>query len=294
MPDENTQDVQIAEQASDKSFGDGFADETAKVDAPKKEETPQGIKVEDKPANDVAQVQDDGDKKPEVKVEEKPKTAQERMEELANKNAPVETAPKEVPPVHQAQEQTPAQAGQGNWINDLIKSPEVANTKIGVDGKEMTVAEFAKEYPEAIQAPVAVAKAMIEKAVKEIQEKASADIQGVQSQLKTMQFWDGVYQVHPDARKIASSQEFKDWVSKQSPLVAKLVSSEDTADAVSVLDAYKESLAKADKEVKDKEAFKRKQAKDGLHGESLRGVGGAPAIASNKDQDDFDAGFGQK
>jgi hypothetical protein len=292
MPDENTQDVQVAEQASDASFGDGFADEAVKVDQPKKEEVSQ-VKTDDKPADDAAQTQVDGDKKSEEKVEEKPKTAQERMEELANNRAPVETAPKETPQV-QAQAQVPVQtAEQGNWINDLIKSPEVANTKIGVDGKEMTVAEFAKEYPEAIQAPVAVAKVMIEKVVKEIQEKAGVEIQGIRSQLKTMQFWDGVYQVHPDARKIASSPEFKDWVSKQSPLAAKLVSSEDTADAVSVLDAYKESLAKSDKAIKDKEAAKRKQAKDGLHGESLRGAGGAPA-SNNKDQDDFDAGFGQK
>jgi len=287
MPDD-IMEGQVAEQVSDKAFGEAFKENPAQED---KEQQPE--KQEAQPAEKP--VEKPPEEKPAGQVEE-PKTAQERMEKLAQeKEAPADDGQgqqqQQAPPPAEAQTAEEKPAPGGNWIMDLIKSPEVSGTKVGVAGKEMTIAEFAEEYPEAVQAPVAIAKIMVEKAVKEIQEKAVAEIKAVRAELSNLKFWDGVQQSHSDARKLAASTEFKAWVGKQPPWIAKMVTSENVADAVSVLDAFKESAAKAVKSEKDKEAAKRKEARDGLHGESLRGVGGAATKEGVKDQDDFDAGF---
>jgi hypothetical protein len=282
---------QVAEQVSDKAFGEGFKDDPVQEDKgqqPEKQEAQPAEKPVEKPPEE----------KPAGQAEE-PKTAQERMEKLAQeKEAPADDGQgqgqqqqQQAPPPAEAKPAEEKSAQGGNWIMDLIKSPEVSGTKIGVAGKEMTIAEFAEEYPEAVQAPVAIARIMVEKAMKEIQEKAVAEIKAVRAELGNLKFWDGVQQSHSDARKVAASAEFKAWVGKQPPWIAKMVTSENVADAVSVLDAFKESAAKAVKSEKDKEAAKRKEARDGLHGESLRGVGGAATKEGVKDQDDFDAGF---
>jgi hypothetical protein len=287
MPDD-IMEGQVAEQVSDKAFGEGFKDDPVQEDKgqqPEKQEAQPAEKPIEKPSEE----------KPAGQAEE-PKTAQERMEKLAQeKEAPANDGQgqqqQQAPPPAEAKPAEEKSAQGGNWIMDLIKSPEVSGTKIGVAGKEMTIAEFAEEYPEAVQAPVAIARIMVEKAMKEIQEKAVAEIKAVRAELGNLKFWDGVQQSHSDARKVAASAEFKAWVGKQPPWIAKMVTSENVADAVSVLDAFKESAAKAVKSEKDKEAAKRKEARDGLHGESLRGVGGAATKEGVKDQDDFDAGF---
>ena len=289
----------VADQTSDKSFGDGFAEEpkTDKAPAVKSE-----VKVEDKtvPADDqgpakgsaeVSKPKDETGKETELVVKEEPQTAQERMEAMAKETAPVVSEPvPEKAPVVTAPVIASAPAGQGNWISDLIKSPEVAGTKIGVAGKEMTIAEFAEEYPEAVQAPIAIAKVMFEKALREVEARNVTEMQQIRSELSEMRFWDGVHQAHSDGRKIAASPEFKAWTAKQTPLVGKMLTSENVADATAVLDAYKESLAKDVKKSKDDVAAKHKEARDGLHGESLRSKGSAPE-KTTADQDDFDAGF---
>jgi hypothetical protein len=248
------------------------------------------VKGDTVPADD--KVKTETGKEIELVKKEEP-TAQEKLETLA-KEHDGKVVEKEVVPV---QEQAPIQQQaqqvapeKGNWISDLIKSPEVAGTKIGVAGKEMTIAEFAEEYPEAVQAPIAIAKVMFEKALREVEARNVTEMQQIRSELSNMRFWDGVHQAHSDGRKIAASPEFKAWTAKQTPLVGKMLTSENVADATAVLDAYKESLAKDVKKSKDDVAAKHKEARDGLHGESLRSKGSAPE-KTTADQDDFDAGF---
>lgn len=175
-------------------------------------------------------------------------------------------------------------------LSDLLAQPEIAGIKIGAGDGQTTIGEFAKEYPEAVAAPVAIAKVLIEKALAGIGQAPTDEIAALRSTVATMQFWEGVHEAHADGRKVVNTPEFKAWVGKQSPLVKKLVTSWDPADGVAVLDAYKESLAKGAKAKSDADAAKRKTARDGLHSETLRGTGGQPK-GDAKDKDDFDAGF---
>lgn len=301
MSDQENTDAAVAEQGTDKDFGGGFAEEQAAEVKPNAEVKPVAedkSESEDK-IDDVAGQNGEEKKPDEEKVkpdaETEPKTAQERMEALAAKEPEKtveEAAPVTVAPVAAPVPEKAEPAKQAGWIADLIKSPEVAETKVGVAGKEMTIAEFAEEYPEAVQAPVAIAKAMMEKALGEIEQRHTAEMSKIVGQVENMQFWEGVHGAHTDGKKVAASTEFRAWGAKQSPLVQKLMVSKNVADGIAVLDAYKESMAKEGKKAKDAVAAKHKDARDGLHGESLRGQGAAPAAA--KDQEDFDAGFDSK
>jgi len=205
---------------------------------------------------------------------------------------PVQTvktaAPVRPEPVQQSTAEEPA-AGI-DWIGALIKTPEVGNLKVGSGDDGMTIAQFAKEYPEAVSAPVAIAKVMIDQVVGQIESRHAAEMQGVKAQVANLQFWDGVRGAHSDAKQVAASKEFREWRSKQSALIEKLCVSTDPSDGISVLDAFKESLAKGVKRSRDGVAQDRKDKRDALHGESLRGQSGAQVTP--KDQDDFDAGFG--
>ncbi|MFA5107762.1 MAG: hypothetical protein WC497_05575 [Patescibacteria group bacterium] len=301
MPDD-TIDGQVAEQSSDKSFGDGFADKPESGDKAATEikaDVKSDVKADDAAAPKAEEVKSDAAEKVEPVAKEVPKTAQERMEALAAVVPDTHTESVAATSVETKPAQTPvatvsAPAVQVNWIADLIKLPDVGDIKVGKtsDGKDMTVAEFAAEYPEAVGAPTVLAKIMIEKALGDAETKHGVEMQALRDQVEGMQFWDGVHQAHSDGRKVAASPEFKEWANKQSPLVKALLTSKNIADAVAVLDAYKESLAKATKEGKDKTAREHKDARDALHGESLRGAGAAPAAA--KDTEDFDAGFNGK
>ncbi len=295
MPDD-INDNQVAEQANDKDFGGGFEDQPVPEKAPgKKEDNQAGGKEEEQKTVDP----DDGaTKKEDGNAEDKSLTAQERMEERARASAG-EVEPKKEPRKRE-EERVPAKepepkketvAGAGSdAVKKLLDDPEIAGVKVG----DTTLGKFAEEYPEVVQTAVVLGKAIAQKMLDDVigsgRVATSEKAEELASQINMMRFWDGVYQSHPDARKIAASKEFNDWTAKQSPLVKKLIVSENVEDAVTVLDAYKESLAKDSKKAKDKEAGKRKEARDGLHGESLRGKSGAFAETA-KDQEDFDAGF---
>lgn len=295
MPDD-IQETQIAEQVTDADFQGGFDENESGAPAPA--------------ANDDATDKEDGAAaNPPAAGDEAPtpappapagkdgaapqpdqQTAQQKLEERASSAggqpppAPPQPAAPAPPPAKPA-DTAPAQSAGNEWISKLLESPDVASIKIG-DGT--TIKDFAAEYPEAVQAPVAIAKVLIDKMSTDL----SGKFQAMQAAINGFAFWDGVQQAHADARKVIKSPEFTGWVGKQSPVVQKMLASDDVEDAVSVLDAFKESLAKANKDDKSAEAAKRKAARDALHGETLRGTrGSAESAHGNNDKDDFDAGF---
>ncbi len=304
MPDDLNQE-EVAEQVKDVDFGDGFDDKNTSAPAPKTDAnippadgTPTtttaaaGEESQDTGKDKDVDAPPDKGAKPDAAKSADEKTAQQKLEDRAAAAGgaappPVATAP---PAEQPSATPPPADAKSGeaasdDWMAKLLELPEVSGIKIG-DGT--TIKDFAAEYPEAVQAPVAIAKVLVDK----IAASMSQEMQKMQSAINGFAFWDGVQQAHSDARKVVKTPEFKAWVDKQSPLVRKMIHSEDVEDAVSVLDAYKEALAKDDKDGRSAEAAKRKAAKDALHGETLRGTRGVQgAGGKNKAEDDFDAGF---
>lgn len=318
MPDDLNSN-EVAEQVLDADFSEGFDEKEAPAPKPDVNTPPEdgaappsknataagddvdgdGGKGDGGKGDDEKQpnVSKDANAKPDDAKPAEEKTAQQKLEERAAASDKTSSMPPEQPASTPPPAKSPVESqdvadkpddsgASGVWMKKLLESPEIAGIKIG-DGT--TIKEFAEEYPEAVQAPVVIAKALIEMAVAGI----SQEMQKMQAMIGGFTFWDGVQQAHPDARKMVGTQKFQDWAGKQSPLVQKMLHSDNVEDAVSVLDAYKESLAREEKDAKTAEAAKRKAAKDALHGETLRGTGWTQGGGGDdsKWKDDFDAGF---
>ena len=307
MSDDNESGVE--DQMADKDFGGGFETEPAaggQVGAEKtKEDQPKPV-VEAGSGN-VAAVKEESAKpgekpKEESKGKEVAKsepTAQERMEARAAETAkpkeesaaPVKAVEEPRQVVEKPKETAAPVKDMGNSIEAALAA--AAGRNISVDGKDTPLGEFAKEYPEVVQAAAILADTIAKQAIEQLMGSGkfvtAESTQAMQAQMATMQFWGEVQQSHPDARTVTASQGFKDWV-KTSPHAELMARSPDPNDAKLVLDAYKEVLGKTAKETKDAEAAKAKTKRDDLHGDTLRG-GARAARQSSEDSEDFDAGF---
>jgi len=140
--------------------------------------------------------------------------------------------------------------------------------------KKMGLDEFAKVYPEVASYGVIIGKEM---AKSEIQNRIQAgdlvtkeQVSGIQESLKDMQFTIDVSAVHSDYVKINNDPKFKTWVEAQPEFVKKACVSGDSEDAIAVVDAYKESLAKADKAKTNEKLALRKKDVDILHSNTIR------------------------
>jgi hypothetical protein len=157
------------------------------------------------------------------------------------------------------------------------------------DGKEKTITlrDMAKEYPEMLQSAAAMAKAMAAESVAASQE----EIRRMQAEVADLRFWDALTNPDdgiPDARRIATSKEFIEWVGKQPKDVQRLTESPNPAHAKLVIRAYKNGVAKAAAAKTDKKAaglssVRRVAAKAAVPAGGGGGKGG--------EADDFDAGF---
>ena len=180
-------------------------------------------------------------------------------------------------------------------MGDLAKVPGLMDAKIGVDGKEVALKDFLTEYPEVGQSAVLIGQAMAQQAVQNLIQSGQVvtpdALQKMNTALTNMEFWQGVQEAHPDGRKIAASPEFRAWLGKQSKMVQAMGSSVDKQDGIVIIDAYKEHLAKAAKEVKTGQETDKKTKRDDLHKETLRGRQGADTTGGDKGKDDFGAGF---
>ena len=134
-----------------------------------------------------------------------------------------------------------------------------------------SMSKISKEYPELAQMSFAIGEYM----ARAVEAKARAAVNTLHSQLSDMRFWTELTDPSagiPDARQIAVSPEFQDWIKKQSPEVRKLYESPKVAHAKLVIRKYKNDVAKAKARSADEKARKRV----GLRGAAARdGAGGA-------------------
>ncbi|MFA5187352.1 MAG: hypothetical protein WC551_12810 [Patescibacteria group bacterium] len=320
MPDDN---MEVAEQVeSNPDFDKGFAAQV-KEDKPKEIDDP--IPAGDGPAPDKPKEgaaaaaadkagQEEGgaagagkdEKTGQKQGADQEPSAMDKLEALAKETAGSEKGVEKEPgaegqgagekPAKVADQKPKADAEQGT---DLFQDvPGLGDVKIKVDGVDVPMKEFAAQYPEVAQASLAIGKAvgktmageLIKDMVKAGQILTGDAVKGLQAQVANMEFWQGVTEKHPDARTIAASKEFWDWMNKQSPGIQVLRTSLNVENGVAVMDAYKESAAKAAKSGADKEATAAKNAKDNLHKETLREKKTAEEGGKGKD-DDFDSGF---
>ena len=141
---------------------------------------------------------------------------------------------------------------------------------------EKTVKQFFEEYGEVAGAVVAIAQAMAGKKqdpgpnaeLGELRKTVAA----LENSQRVLSFWRDVSAGgHPDGESIANSAKFKEWKAKQSDYVKRRCDSGRSQDAVDVLDAYKDAMAREVSGEDRAKAKKRKEQLDALHGETVRG-----------------------
>ena len=181
-------------------------------------------------------------------------------------------------------------------VDALLKIPGVADAKLNVDGTEMSMKDFAGQYPEIAQAALIIGKALLR-----TQQPKTADtenfvtkeaFQEAQNDIRNFETLIQVQQAHPDVLKVVKTPEYADWLGKQPPGVQKMEESQDPADAIALLDAYKEHATRSEASKRREEAKTKKTAKENLHTEMVEGggrpqAGGTPRNA----EDEFIAGF---
>ena len=180
-------------------------------------------------------------------------------------------------------------------MKSVLDLPDLVDADVqGPQGK-IKLKEFAAEYPEVTESTIKIARAIAKQSVEELLKTnkfvTDKGMETLKADVDNVKFWNAVHSAHPDARKISSTDAFSTWLNKQSKLVQILGSSTDSEDGIAVLDAYKEHIAKTQKEGKDKDAGTKKEATDALHKDTVRGDKATKAEKSTKDKDDFDAGF---
>ena len=326
---EHDEDVHKVDPAFGSAFDDAGSPQAGKTDAkPDKKDKPSGDKTDDnKPADDkpAGATAPAGDKPADDKpagdksAEDKPTGDKPAEEKTAAERLEARAVEKEAGGQPDAGNQTPTagseKAAAGSQIpdatkagsaglppaalqvvmGDLAKVPGLMDAKIGVDGKEVALKDFLTEYPEVGQSAVLIGQAMAQQAVQNLIQSGQVvtpdALQKMNTALTNMEFWQGVQEAHPDGRKIAASPEFRTWLGKQSKMVQAMGSSVDKQDGIVIIDAYKEHLAKAAKEVKTGQETDKKTKRDDLHKETLRGRQGADTTGGDKGKDDFGAGF---
>lgn len=180
-------------------------------------------------------------------------------------------------------------------ISNVLDLPDLADAEIQSDGKKIKLKDFAAEYPEVTESTIQIARAIAKQSVEELMKSgqivSSQGVENLTAEISDVKFWNAVQTVHPDGHKIAATDEFDTWLSKQSELVQVLGTSPDAKDGIMVLDAYKEFVAKSAKDKKNENAGEKKKARDALHKDTLRGGGAPETVKKENDKNDFNAGF---
>ena len=285
MPD----DIQVAEHEAgavdDKDFGSGFDDEagaTAVTPSADPEVADPVVPDDEKPADEKKE------EAPVVTDEEKALSDRAKEFEKTPEPAPAPAAKPVEPPA--APVAAPTETLK---LSDVMSIPGLDKVGIEVDGKTTPLGDFVKEYPEVAQASAAIAKAMVKQAMDALTGGMvkPEHIAKVEQEMANNRFWNDLSDELPEARKISKSTEFKEWIGKQSNGVKAMCSSLDVNDALTVLKAFRSATAKAAKDAAGSTQANKKDAKDGLHKDTLRAKKDVPKTDSGKAEDDFDAGF---
>ena len=170
--------------------------------------------------------------------------------------------------------------------------------EVEISGRKINPKEYLKDFPD----EAAFTMFCIQNAMKTVKlpnipaslkderfDGFSKDFTEFREQYSHERFMSGVERRHPDVKEIISSEEFKEWVGKQSPGIQKLGDeSNDVEDADYILKAFKEEKEKRSAGGENK---LKKLYKNTLKGQ---GGGGKPKTnAAGNDDDEFGDAFNE-
>jgi hypothetical protein len=314
------QERQTGQDAFDEAFAkpakETKADKGAKVEGKGlKKEKQSADKVESKKENkDIKDTSadsnaDDTEGKEKHK-EAKVQTAQEKLEARANQLDGGDTKKTETKTTEQKTESTAKDtkvvAEKAVERKPFELTPEsmktfrdsIASGKVKMGDADVDLKQFFTDYPDEFNVITATAmqagKQMAEEAVSKIMESMvkASDIQDIRNEIAHRSFMEEVMRSHADVHDVIKSDGFKAFMEKQPKGVQKMANSSDPADAKFILDAYKESIGKANSVKKTQEAKEAKERKDALLDDTDTSSGSDRKKNTTQDnKNDFNAGW---
>jgi hypothetical protein len=155
--------------------------------------------------------------------------------------------------------------------------------------------DFPEDYSAIKVLSAVMADKIVQKRISEGEFVKAGDIDKkvapLEERMTRLSFWDEVRDAHADAKTIAKTKEFSEWIEKQPKSIQALGGTWDAQDAISVIDFYKEAQAKKTAKEHDDKQREEKKKKDGLHSAGMRSKPGTQKTDAKNDMSDEEAGF---
>jgi hypothetical protein len=200
--------------------------------------------------------------------------AEERGQELLDEEeeGAEEEEPERTPPPAR-REQPPPQDKPKRMTKEavarLMKSidlDELPEGEVIIGDTYVNLRELAEDDPEEFAAKVVLSGAIAEKTIEGLlrsgqlvsREQMGGIVEAINEQLIGQAYWLEVLQKHSDALDIKASDEFHDWIGKQSKEMKVLAASVDPKDGIALIDYYKESRGQTKRKTKTAPPRKRR------------------------------------
>lgn len=155
--------------------------------------------------------------------------------------------------------------------------------------------DFPEDYSAIKVLSAVMADKIVQKRISEGEFVKAGDIDKkvapLEERMTRLSFWDEVRDAHADAKTIAKTKAFSEWIEKQPKSIQALGGTWDAQDAISVIDFYKEAQAKKTAKEHDDKQREEKKKKDGLHSAGMRSKPGTQKTDAKNDMSDEEAGF---
>ncbi len=281
---------------AEKGFDEDETDGTDKEQEDERQEDAAGESDEGKEPEEEKEVEDEKEAPKEKTAAER---AAERAERFKEEKEEKEYLPeRETPKEKENDRESSLTKEQIKDLLSIVPDDELPG-EIVIGNETVDLKALKEAYPDDFNSIKVlsgiIAKKIVRGALENGEFVKASDVEkqmrGVNNALATYAFWDEVREVHPDAKKIAKTPDFIEWVGRQSKHIQGLYSSADPEDAISLLDFYKEDMAKKTAEEHDKRKREEKKKKDGLHSDGVRTKPSAQRSSGENDKNDIQAGF---
>jgi hypothetical protein len=250
---------------------------------------------------------DDGEKTAEQKALKRAEKYKDKVSDTEEKDEPEKKPDKEKKPEEKSTAAKITKEAVKSYL-DILPDDDIPG-EIIIGDETVNIKDLQENYPDDFNAIKVVSGLIAEKIVakaldagefvraSDVDEKVSAfdeKMAMVDYRLQQFAFFDELRDIHPDAKKLAASTEFKEWVKTQPKHMQALGSTWDVEDNAAFLSAYKESIAKKNAKDHDNKNRNKKEEKDGLLGGGMRSkTVVTKKSGSGNDMDDEEAGFNE-
>jgi len=302
--DEEAAFQEAADEEAGKETGDDAGDDADDGDDSADDNTPD--EKDSEQADDADESKEDEDPVDDGKELSAMDKLNARIAELKGDDQPDQTPAEDAPASEgdKPQEEQPPQTKQPSGafseqkVQDYLKAVNLdelpGEIKIGDDVVDLK--DFASSFPDDAKAVVVLAGAMFEqmKAQGNLVDanQFGEEMLAVREELRDMRFWQDVAdQVdYPNPLKVASSKEFLDWKDNQPKKIQDMADNCITPeDAVYILDAFHEDLARGNAKAHDSKKAEDKKAVNDIHKNTSHGKRSSKSQTHEDDLSEEDA-----